>query len=249
MNQILITEKLYVTPELKRKKKFYRFSFIVSIFAIILLSFFYIYVEYDKTKNENISQDILLEMATENQEISQDEEEENVWKIIVESVAQNDVEETAEETTEETSEETTPSYGTYTTSNGTEYKTVGTIYIPSINVKYPILSETSVALLKISPCKFYGPEPNEVGNLCIAGHNYKTDQFFSKVPNLVTGDVIEITDLKGRTVKYSVYDKYTVVPEDTSCTSQNTDGKKIVTLITCTNDNKKRVIVHAKEIV
>jgi sortase A len=258
MNQILITEKLYVTPELKIKKKFYRFSFIASIFAIIVLSFFYIYVEYDKNKNEDISKDILLEMATENQENVQDEEEaEDVWKIIIESVEQQTEEEvTTEENSEDTVDttdtedtETTQSYGTYTASNGKTYNTVGTIYIPSINVKYPILSETSTALLKISPCKFYGPEPNEVGNLCIAGHNYKTNQFFSKVPNLVTGDVIEITDLSGRTLKYSVYDKYTVVPEDTSCTSQNTDGKKIVTLITCTNDNKKRVIVHAKEIV
>ena len=31
MNQILITEKLYVTPELKRKKKLYKFEFILSI--------------------------------------------------------------------------------------------------------------------------------------------------------------------------------------------------------------------------
>ena len=32
MNQILVTEKLYVTPELKRKKKVYKFNFIISIF-------------------------------------------------------------------------------------------------------------------------------------------------------------------------------------------------------------------------
>ena len=64
----------------------------------------------------------------------------------------------------------------------------------------------------------------------------------------MVGDVIEIADLSGRKIKYSVYEKYTVVPQDTSCTDQNTNGKKIVTLITCTNDNKKRVIVHAREI-
>ena len=28
MNQILVSEKLYVTPELKRKKKIYQFAFI-----------------------------------------------------------------------------------------------------------------------------------------------------------------------------------------------------------------------------
>lgn len=245
MNQILITEKLYVTPELKRKKKFYRVIFMLSIFVIIVLSSLYIYAEYDKSKSENISKDILSEMTTQTQEMEQIAEEESkedeVWKIIVDSVPESKEKEVEEETEKD--------YGTYVASDGKKYNTVGTINIPSINVTYPILAETTVELLKISPCKFFGPEPNEVGNLCIAGHNYKTNQFFSNVPDLVTGDVIEITDLTGRTIKYSVYDKYTVVPEDTSCTSQLTDGKKIVTLITCTDDNEKRVIVQAKEII
>ena len=103
-------------------------------------------------------------------------------------------------------------------------------------------------MLKVSVCKFWGSNPNEVGNLCIAGHNYRNKRFFSKVPTLSVGDIIEITDLNKKTLKYSVYDKYTVDPEDTSCTSQITNGKKIVTLITCTNDSKQRVIVQAKEV-
>ena len=37
MNQILVTEKIYVTPELKRKKKIYKIMFIMSIFLIISL--------------------------------------------------------------------------------------------------------------------------------------------------------------------------------------------------------------------
>ena len=59
---------------------------------------------------------------------------------------------------------------------------------------------------------------------------------------------IEITDLNNKKLKYSIYDKYTVDPRDVSCTSQLTNGKKIVTLITCTNDSKQRVVVKAKEI-
>ena len=59
---------------------------------------------------------------------------------------------------------------------------------------------------------------------------------------------LEITDLNNTTLKYSVYDKYTVDPTDTSCTSQITNGKKIVTLITCTDDSKQRVIVQAEAI-
>ena len=34
MNQILVTEKLQITPELKRKKKIYKFYFILSVFIV-----------------------------------------------------------------------------------------------------------------------------------------------------------------------------------------------------------------------
>ena len=137
---------------------------------------------------------------------------------------------------------------TYKASNGNTYEIVGKIKIPSINVDYSILSETSDELLKVSVCKFWGANPNQIGNLCIAGHNYRNKRFFSKVPTLKVGDIIEITDLTKKTQKYAVYDKYTVDPTDTSCTSQITNGKKIVTLITCTDDSKQRVIVQAEAI-
>ena len=52
MNQILVTEKLYITPELKRKKKIYKFNFIISIFLVFVLTSFYIYAEYDRNKSE-----------------------------------------------------------------------------------------------------------------------------------------------------------------------------------------------------
>lgn len=38
---------------------------------------------------------------------------------------------------------------------------IGLIQIDKINITYPILSTTSEKLLKISPCRFYGPMPNE----------------------------------------------------------------------------------------
>ena len=50
MNQILVTEKIYVTPELKRKKKMYKILFVISILLIIALFAAYIYAEYDRNK-------------------------------------------------------------------------------------------------------------------------------------------------------------------------------------------------------
>ena len=225
MNQILVTEKLYITPELKRKKKMYKVNFIISLVVILILFSLYVYAEYDRNKSD-ISQDILASM-NDNTTISSDAE---AWVIPLDGG------------------EIVNDYDIYTAADGNTYKSVGTINIPKINVNYPILSETSDALLKVSVCKFWGSDPNKVGNLCIAGHNYRNSRFFSKVPNLVVGDTIEITDLSGKTLTYSVYDKYTVDPTDVSCTTQITNGKKIVTLITCTNDNKQRVVVKAQEV-
>ena len=59
MNQILVTEKIYVTPELKRKKKIYKILFMLSIFLIISLFSLYIYAEYDRNKEEEISEQVL----------------------------------------------------------------------------------------------------------------------------------------------------------------------------------------------
>lgn len=38
---------------------------------------------------------------------------------------------------------------------------IGLIQIDKINLSYPILSTTTDELLKISPCRFYGPMPNQ----------------------------------------------------------------------------------------
>lgn len=126
---------------------------------------------------------------------------------------------------------------------------IGIIEIPKINIKYTILSDTSDELLKISACRFYGPYPNKVGNLCIAAHNYDNNHFFSNLYQLNTGDIINIYDINNLLVTYSVYDKFETSKNDTSCTSQNTNGKREITLVTCNNFNKNRLIVKAKEIL
>ena len=136
---------------------------------------------------------------------------------------------------------------TSVTSNGETVTKIAIVNIPSINITYPVLSTYNTELLKTSPCKYWGPDPNEVGNFCIVAHNYRNAKFFSKVPELENGDIVEITDLNNRTIQYVVYDKYVVREDDRSCSSQKTDGRKEVTLITCTDDSENRVVVKATE--
>jgi len=124
---------------------------------------------------------------------------------------------------------------------------IGEIIVPAIRINYPILKETTDAYLKIAPTKLAGPDVNEVGNLCIVGHNYKNDQFFSKLSKLENNDKIFIKSIKGGSKTYIVYNKYEVNEDDMSCLNQETDNKKEVTLITCTKQKQKRLIVKCVE--
>ncbi len=85
------------------------------------------------------------------------------------------------------------------------------------------------------------------GNLVIVGHNYKNDQFFGNLEELEKGDTIFVLSSKGSAQMYKVYDTYIVDETDMSCTSQETNGKIELTLITCdNNDNKKRLVVKCR---
>lgn len=159
------------------------------------------------------------------------------------------VEETEQPTNNET-QSTTPQTATYTV-NGEEYTVVGTLNIPSLNIEYPILSETSTQLLKVSLNKYWGANPNEVGNMVVVGHNYKNNKFFSNLSKIQHGEIVKITDLSGKILDYKVYDTYVIDPYDNACTSQLTDGKTEITLITCHYENgsnhaTKRFVVKAR---
>ena len=71
----------------------------------------------------------------------------------------------------------------------------------------------------------------------------------AKISTLKIGDTIDITDLSGKTIKYMVYNQYVVDPTDVSCTSQLTEGRREITLITCTLDSKHRTIIKAREMI
>lgn len=258
MNQILITQKLYITPELKRKKKVYKFNFFLSVFLLVSLISVGIYAEYDRGKSAEASQEILgdFNLGIQDETIAKN----NILIVVLDDEEQTEQISTENETENATGTNSTPKPAQQVastvkkTASGYLYTTIANINIPKINVNYGITDgkthsvEETEALLKESPTKFWGADPNKVGNFCIVGHNYKNSKFFSKVPTLEKGDIIEITDSSNKTVQYAVYKKYQVVPEDLECTSQLTNGRTEITLITCTNDSKERIIVKARAI-
>lgn len=126
------------------------------------------------------------------------------------------------------------------------FEIIGKLEIPKLKIDKYILKESTSKALKISVTKLYGPEINEIGNFCIAGHNYNT--MLKEIKNLEKNDKIILTDVFGDSIFYEVYDNYQSSPKDVSCLNQNTGGEKEVTLITCTPGAINRVIVKAVEV-
>lgn len=129
------------------------------------------------------------------------------------------------------------------------YKVIGIINIPKIEIEYPILEKTNKESLDLSITKFFGEKINQKGNVVLAGHNRLNNTMFGKIDKLEKGDIIELTDSQMVTVKYQVFDKYIVDPNDISCIYPLDENTREVTLITCSNRDKNRLIVKAREIL
>lgn len=123
---------------------------------------------------------------------------------------------------------------------------IGFISIPKINIEYTIFSNYTDELLKISPCKLYGPNPGEYGNLCIASHNYDNNKFFSNIWTLSNNDEIYIYDIYNNKYSYYVFDNYEVKNTNSSPIYVYNQNIRQLTLITCNNKNKTKTIIKAK---
>lgn len=116
--------------------------------------------------------------------------------------------------------------------------------IPKIKLDTYVLDEKSEEAMWVCPTKYYGPKPNEVGNYCIAAHNYDKENMFNHIIDLKIGDKIYLTDNENGKNEYIVYDIYKTEPENTMPLMQTTE-KTEITLITCSDYSSKRIIVKA----
>lgn len=140
------------------------------------------------------------------------------------------------------------STGTKKTFKG--FTTVGTMKIPKINFEYPILEKLATQSLATSVVALYpsGDSINQPGNTVIVGHNYRNGLFFSNLKKLSNGDKIYITDYRGTSITYTIYNKFEASETDTSFYDRDTGGKAEVTLSTCTDaSNDQRTIIFAKQ--
>lgn len=141
-------------------------------------------------------------------------------------------------------EEIPTNYGTSVSYAG--YTILGRIEIPAINFNSVILKEQTYAAMNIGTIKSYGVELNEYGGFVISGHNFRgRNQFFYPIRYLKNGSKIYITDVIGRRLEYTVYSVSRYVdPTDTSYLSWFDSYH--VTLVTCEDGGKSRIVVSAK---
>ena len=118
-----------------------------------------------------------------------------------------------------------------------------------MDIFYPVIENTTMDNLQIAPTKLWGGDPNTIGNYCVIGHNLENNELFSNIKTLKIGDTAELIDLNGNEVQYAVYNIYQVDESDLSFTSQNTEGNRELTLVTCTNHENKRLVIKCKEVL
>ena len=125
------------------------------------------------------------------------------------------------------------------------YTILGKIEIPKINFTSVILKDYTYSAMNVGVIKSYGSELNQSGGFILSGHNFRGSSLFMyNIHKLTSGDKIYIVDTDGVRVEYTVYETLRYVePTDTSYYNSY-DGLN-VTLVTCEDGGKTRIVVKA----
>ena len=128
------------------------------------------------------------------------------------------------------------------------YNVEGKIQIPAINLQYPILEKVTPSSIETAVAILYSENGlNQPGNTVISGHNYRNGSFFGNNDKLKLGDKVYITDNSGTKLKYNIYNIYETSPDDGDFIMRETNGKREISLQTCTDNSKGRLIIWAVE--
>ncbi len=223
------------------KRKNLLIFFCVSIFCILLIITIWLGMEIyqeNQITNQKIENPYISEKTKVKQENIIEEntfEEETTNNISQENETKEPI---SQETKKENKETVMPK-------QYKGYEVEAKLEIPTIKLETYVIKPYSKQALNVSVTKFWGADANQIGNFCIAGHNFQNNIMFRNLKKLKIGNKIYITDRQNQKLEYTIYNIYTVLPKDVTCLSQNTSGKKEITLITCTLDSQKRIIVKA----
>ena len=123
--------------------------------------------------------------------------------------------------------------------DGNEY--IGTVEIPALDLKLPVMSSWSLEKLRIAPCRYAGTAYKS--GFVIAGHNYQAH--FSGIKSLSSGSEIRFSDIDGNCFKYEVVRTEVLGPTEVE---KMTDDAWDLTLFTCTYGGGSRYTVRCMKI-
>lgn len=126
--------------------------------------------------------------------------------------------------------------------DGRDY--IGTLQIPSLDLKLPVLSSWNYPNLRVAPCRYTGSAYQ--GNLIIAAHNYPSH--FGNLKHLQEGETVLFTDADGNRFTYQVVVRETLEPTAIDEMESEEDGAWDLTLFTCTIGGQSRVTVRCVQV-
>lgn len=131
------------------------------------------------------------------------------------------------------------------------YDTFGELRIPAINLNQKVISSVTADAIEISSAYLYSTDGfNRPGNTVIIGHNYRNGELFSNVTKLKIGDKIYLKTNGQDEIEYTIYKIFETSSSDASFYNRDTQGKREITLSTCTDDvevTDNRLIILGKE--
>ena len=142
-----------ITKDRKNRIILIVITIILLIIILIVTNEWIVIQETKKVNEQEQTSFVNAEKVTTKNEIQEEtmSEEENILQDISPNQSENSI---------------------LTTYKG--YPVIAKLEIPKIDLETYVISEYSEQALGVSVTKFYGGNPNEVGNFCIAGHNYVT---------------------------------------------------------------------------
>ena len=121
------------------------------------------------------------------------------------------------------------------------YTLLGSISIPSVAIRLPVLDQWSEDMLKVAPCRYQGSITD--GNMIIMGHNYKSH--FTPLHWIAIGAEVEFENTVGKVFRYRVAEIEYL---------HRTQGEQLpsaeypLTLFTCTAGGLDRIVVRCEAV-
>ncbi len=124
---------------------------------------------------------------------------------------------------------------------------IGIIEIEKLDIAFAVVEGAARENIRYAIGHITGTSDiGQSGNCVLAGHRGGIyGQFFKHLDKLDNGDIVCLTDLSGKEYNYKVYDSFVVEPTDVYITD-NIEGKDTLTMVTCENKGKQRLIVRAE---